>query len=247
MNTPRHTPTPAAAAIRVHPGSSVVELRISRERRAFTLIELLVVIAVIAVIAALILPVGASIRNKATLKKAQTELEQIAFAIDAYKEKLGYYPPENPISATTNTLYFELLGSKLVNNGAEYESLDGTARIANTDDAFADAFGSVAGKPVVRSIANVTRDVNADDASRARSFLTQLRPAQSFELVPKIRLLACSVLWRPDNSANPWHYRSASATNNTDGYDLWVNILVGGKTNRISNWSKQPQIVNDLF
>ena len=42
---------------------------------------------------------------------------------------------------------------------------------------------------------------------------------------------------------SPWSYvaktSTHSPTNNPDTYDLWVDIKVsGGKTNRISNWSK---------
>ena len=43
---------------------------------------------------------------------------------------------------------------------------------------------------------------------------------------------------------NPWRYNSSSPTNNPNSYDLWVDVLIGGKTNRFSNWSRQPTIVN---
>jgi hypothetical protein len=36
---------------------------------------------------------------------------------------------------------------------------------------------------------------------------------------------------------NPWRYNSVSPVNNPKSYDLWVDILIGGKTNRICNWS----------
>jgi hypothetical protein len=42
---------------------------------------------------------------------------------------------------------------------------------------------------------------------------------------------------------NVIRYVSSSPTNNASTYDLWVDVLVGGKTNRISNWSKDPQLV----
>ena len=40
---------------------------------------------------------------------------------------------------------------------------------------------------------------------------------------------------------NPWHYNSANPTNNPDSYDLWIDVIWGGKTNRVNNWSKDPQ------
>jgi prepilin-type N-terminal cleavage/methylation domain-containing protein len=224
----------------------------SRSSAAFTLIELLVVIAVIGVLAALILPVGATMKRNATIKKAQAELQQTATAIEAYKEKQGFYPPENPIDATTNALYYELLGARAEGIGLNRSivTLDGSARIPDTDTAFITAFGRVGAKPAVGGFANCTRGLNADDAPTAKSFLTQLRPAQWVEIQRQtivFRLLTCSVRWSPDNSPNPWHYRAASATNNAGSFDLWINIFLGGKTNRISNWNPQPQIVNDTY
>jgi prepilin-type N-terminal cleavage/methylation domain-containing protein len=224
---------------------------------AFTLIELLVVIAIIGILAGLMLPVGARIKQTAQRKKAQAELEQVAFAIETYKDKLGHYPPDtppppaNPNWPRINPLYFELMGTKLVNNGTEFETLDGAARIAV--GSVAATFGSG-----VSGFVNCTRAANADDAPEARSFLSQLKPTQYGETTPGsgIRLLVCSVRWPEKHDfqpipaqagLNPWRYISSNPTNNPGSYDLWVDILVGGKTNRISNWSKQPQIVNRVF
>ncbi|MEI9963171.1 MAG: hypothetical protein WDM76_19275 [Limisphaerales bacterium] len=63
-----------------------------------------------------------------------------------------------------------------------------------------------------------------------------------------VKLLVCTVNdpnYKPlgQLDVNPWRYNSANPTNNPGSFDLWVDILVRGKTNRISNWSKQPQIV----
>src|SRR6266498_367337 len=74
--------------------------RVTRHATAFTLIELLVVIAIIAILAALIFPAAAAIKRRATLTKVQTEMKQVATAIDFYKEKLSFYPPDNPTPVT---------------------------------------------------------------------------------------------------------------------------------------------------
>ena len=42
---------------------------------------------------------------------------------------------------------------------------------------------------------------------------------------------------------NPWRYNSSHPTHNQATYDLWVDVIVDGKTNRISNWSDKPDIV----
>ncbi len=54
------------------------------ERRGFTLIELLVVIAIIAILAAILFPVFARAREKARQATCQSNLKQIALAIQMY-------------------------------------------------------------------------------------------------------------------------------------------------------------------
>lgn len=225
-------------------------------RAAFTLIELLVVIAIIAVVAGLILPLSAAIKARAIRSKAQAELEQISLAIEAYKDHYGQYPPDNPGNPVTNSLYFELLGTRYLPDTRVYETLDGTVRIRDTDAAFGAVFGTVNGRPAVRGFLNTTRATDPDDAARARSFLTQLKPGHYREVTlggQTVRLLTCSVNW-PDThpyqpiptapGVNPWRYVSQNPTNNPGGFDLWVDVLIGGKTNRISNWSQKVQIVS---
>ncbi|HPY29447.1 MAG TPA: type II secretion system protein [Verrucomicrobiota bacterium] len=223
-----------------------------RPPTAFTLIELLVVIAIIGVLAGLMLPVGGRIKQTAQRNKARAELEQIAFAIETYKEKLGHYPPDAPNSPNRpriNPLFFELLGTKLV--GGTYETLDGSGRIPTNN--VASTFGTG-----VNGFINCTRAADADDAPAAQPFLRQLKPTQYGGITPgsDICVLTCSIRW-PDNHAfqpipaqkglNPWRYVVTNPTNNPGAFDLWVDILVGGKTNRISNWSPQPQIVNNVY
>jgi hypothetical protein len=43
---------------------------------------------------------------------------------------------------------------------------------------------------------------------------------------------------------NPIRYNSSSPTNNPNSYDLWIDVVIDGKTNRISNWSKERVIVS---
>jgi hypothetical protein len=37
------------------------------------------------------------------------------------------------------------------------------------------------------------------------------------------------------------NYVSSNPKHNTHTYDLWIDVVVGGKTNRISNWSNEPE------
>ena len=43
---------------------------------------------------------------------------------------------------------------------------------------------------------------------------------------------------------NPICYLSSNPTNNPNAYDLWVDVIIGGVTNRISNWSAEPQVIH---
>jgi len=212
----------------------------TRKQSAFTLIELLVVIAIIGILAALTFPTVTSIKENATRRKVKAELHQVQTAIDSYHAKFGFYPPDNPCSVLTNQLYFELLG--VVLNANTFETLDGSARILDTVTDFQTVFGQSVG-PCVRGFVNVSKGAGSDDAVSATAFLKGLKPNQYGEIKPNVRVLTCSVT-SADDSINPWRYNSSSPTNNSGSYDLWVDISIAGKTNRISNWSEQPQIVN---
>ena len=209
-------------------------------RRAFTLVEMLVVIAVIATLAAMIFPAFSRIKINAAKQKAQTELKLVASAITDYKHQYGHYPPDNPTNVAVNGLYFELLGT--VQKGANFETQNGDARILATT--VASTFGQ-------GGFVNCTKGGGDDNVQAAKKFLVELKPAQYGEIAPGIRLLACSVSWPEkfgDGAAgvrtlNPWRYVSSNPTNNPGQFDLWVDIIVGKQTNRISNWSDQPLIV----
>ena len=65
-----------------------------RSRRAFTLVELLTVIVIIGILAGLV--TAAAIRVQSSVKKAAhaLELKQLDMALQAYKERLGDFPPD---------------------------------------------------------------------------------------------------------------------------------------------------------
>ena len=57
---------------------------------------------------------------------------------------------------------------------------------------------------------------------------------------PATGLPLSSITSQPVNTIR---YVSSNPTNNPNSYDLWVDVLIGGKTNRISNWNKDSEIV----
>ncbi len=42
----------------------------------------------------------------------------------------------------------------------------------------------------------------------------------------------------PNGDYNPWRYISSNALHNPDGFDLWAEVVVGGKTVVIGNWKE---------
>jgi prepilin-type N-terminal cleavage/methylation domain-containing protein len=218
-------------------------------RRAFTLIELLIVISIIAILAAMLIPAFSMVKVIGMRKKAKAELEQVAMAIDSYKDKLGHYPPDNPGDPIVNPLFYELRGTKQTTTG--YETLDGGERIPSS--AMATVFDTPAGRGI-GGFVNCTRAGGADDFASGQKFISSLKPGQyGFATNGGVRyaLLTTSVP-RPQYlppaapgalpELNPICYNSSSPTNNPKSYDLWVDIVVRGKTNRISNWSENPEI-----
>jgi prepilin-type N-terminal cleavage/methylation domain-containing protein len=218
--------------------------RRGRQALAFTLVELLVVIGVISILAALIFPVVRPIQRQKILNKARAELAQYQTAIEAYKTRRGHYPPDNPGQPTTNQLYYELLGTRLDNNGI-YTTLDGSAQIAA---------GTV--QPVFGAggFVNSTKG-GGEEGQGAENFLKGLKPGQVGTIALNVRLLSSTILWPVAivpvpgvPTLNPLHY-VASGTNlhNPNSYDLWIDVIVQGKTNRISNWSQDALIVSTPY
>ena len=220
--------------------------------RAFTLIELLAVIAIIATIAALIIPVTRALKRKQTVSVAQAELKQVETAIEYYKSKTGFYPPDNPGNPVVNQLYYELEGTILTNDNSVYFTLDGSTNISVIDVPAAFT-GGVAG------FANSGTSLKGtDDKPGPVCFISDLKPNQLGSITlpndHQFTVLACSQSWPLNpglaqvkngdpSGLNPWRYVSTNPTNNPGSYDLWVDVLIGGATNSISNWSQQPQLL----
>jgi prepilin-type N-terminal cleavage/methylation domain-containing protein len=225
-----------------------------RRLPAFTLIELIVVIAVIAILASLIFPIIGVLKKKRNIAVAQTQLKAIEMAIDGYKTKLGFYPPDNTNNVVTNQLYFELMGTTNNGSGATgptaFGTLDGSGYVTTTE--LVNFIGaSLPNAPT--GLANTSTRMHSDDqGAAATSFIDHLTPNQIGVIDPaghpQVKILVCTVEWPADKQPpvvagtqlNPWRYNSSHPTNNTATYDLWVDVVIGSKTNRVCNWSTQP-------
>lgn len=222
----------------------------NRRNWAFTLIELLVVIAIVGILAALIFPATKAIKEKSTRNRARGELQQVELAINSYAAKLGHFPPDNPSDTTTwvNQLYYELVGTTLVANTA-YVTSGEAGSITNNGTDFQAFFGT----PLkVGGFVNATKG-GGEDSPVAKAYLTGLKPT-TYLLVQQggVRGMVLGTTVKGpvmltdggDKTINPFRY-SISGPNrrNPESFDLWVDILIGGKTNRISNWSDSYEIV----
>jgi prepilin-type N-terminal cleavage/methylation domain-containing protein len=212
------------------------------KRAAFTLIELLVVIAIIALLAALVMPITGAVNKAKIRKKTTAEMEQLVTAIENYKAQMHVYPPDNPGNTKfINQLYYELSGTSVANG--IYTTLDSSSTIDSTT--FGAAFG-----PNVTGFINASKaGGNGDEGVTAKKYIKDLKAPQIAE-VGGAKILVASVGWTGDatlapisgTTLNPWRYNSSNPTNNPGTYDLWVDVMVAGKINRICNWSKEPLI-----
>ena len=195
--------------------------------RAFTLIELLVVIGIIGILAALITNLAGPAADKRKIARVKVELAELETVIDAYQEKLGSYPPDNRYltndgpdrpSAATNQLFYELVGATINNAQDEYTSIRGEKITSQDVDKY------------------FHRDGIANSLEAKQFFAPKANRHKA--IAGNVQVLVVPVDFRP-GEINPWHY-DASSTNrhNPDSYDLWAEVLIGGKTNIIGNWKE---------
>jgi prepilin-type N-terminal cleavage/methylation domain-containing protein len=211
----------------------------------FTLIELLVVIAIIGLLAGLILG-GAGIATvKGRIARVQSEQQALVTAIEQYKSHKGYYPPDNPNSTFLNSLFYELTGAVQTNVAGVPGFAAVTGEKLDTNNVTT-LFG-------VGGILNSSADKNepaenffgsAGKTARTGAFYISGTSGPTYTLfgVP-VPPGAPSVL-KPapgNNGVNPWNYVSSNPTNNPNHeFDLWLDVVWRGKTNRLGNWSKDP-------
>jgi prepilin-type N-terminal cleavage/methylation domain-containing protein len=211
-----------------------------RAAHAFTLIELLVVIAIIGLLAGMVVGLAHIAGSKPKIAKTQAERDQIITAIESYKAKKGFYPPDNPSNPGTNQLYYELVGT--TNNGTVFVTLSGKDSIQSP--VMLAQFG-------VASFNNSSQAAKGSDDFDVQNFHTALKDGQTKIVPPGMRILVAPVEGpveapgKPRQQTNSWRYVSSNPTNNPGSFDLWADIVVAGKTNRISNWSKDPIIIGN--
>ena len=210
--------------------------------KAFTLIELLVVIAVIAMLAGLLIGVLPRAMEKRVTARVETDLAALTMAIEYYKEKQGFYPPDNPNNVAEPPLYYELVGT--TNNGTDYYAPNGDPPLSGA--AINTAFGPTPNGPY-------NGFLNSGEAGEVKSFHKTIRENQyNWSPFPKaIPVRVLTVLANgpkyPGNpgteTTNTWRYvvgkpDGLQPVHNPSTYDLWAEVVYRGRTNVIGNWRR---------
>jgi prepilin-type N-terminal cleavage/methylation domain-containing protein len=212
-------------------------LKKTNSQSAFTLIEMLTVIVIIGLLAGLVSGLVGITGKKNKLTRTTTELNALKSAIETYKAKKGFYPPDNPLDSASNQLYYELVGC-IAQGGNTFVTLDGQDTVTKA------TLQTLPGGKVEGIVNSCVTSNKNDDGYNVEAFLKDATSTkiQTISVAGNsFKLLAVTVdgVGATPNF-NLWHYVSSHATNNPDGFDLWAEIVVAGRTNTICNWSAQP-------
>ena len=226
--------------------TSTRDMRTARpNQNGFTLIELLVVIAIIAVLAGLVIGLAAVAGKDKKQKRVRVELAKLVTLIETYKSKVGVYPPDNPSDSDRNSLLYELAGA--IRDRTDPAD---PKYITPFDDILTSEIWTVYGgidvfpAPDKAGLINAVDSQTDPDAPKVHRILTSLKPDQHATVAGQRSLVV--PVDGPNGRPNPWRYRRGDPDNPNDtkfqdmrnpgSFDLWVDIVVGGQTNRIGNW-----------
>lgn len=206
-----------------------------RHVRGFTLIELLVVIAIIALVASLVVGLAGVAGERKKISRVQVERARLVTLIEAYHSKLGVYPPQNPNlnAPEKNTLVYELAGA------IRHDDPNNNPLPPSDPNYYTTPLGNISSN-ILYSVFGIGGVINAssDDPTDIKRVLKNVKPDQVASLSPGTLSLVVPVDGPvPNGRPNPWKYATGTnAVHNPGSFDLWVQIVVRGKTNTLGNW-----------
>jgi prepilin-type N-terminal cleavage/methylation domain-containing protein len=212
--------------------------------RGFTLIELLTVITIIGILAGLSVTIVGLASRKNKEARVKGELTRLIAAIENYKDKMGFYPPDSK-KPSTNQLFYELSGT-VFNDGkfivpGRLEGLQGnTIQTAFDVEGFSNS-------------ARTKGDLKSEEEFKLSQVKTHKDLGVELLVVPVRGLptfqtergpMKLSFTATDGSVANPWLYDSSSTNrNNLNSYDLWAEVVIGKNVIRFSNWEKNPEVI----
>jgi prepilin-type N-terminal cleavage/methylation domain-containing protein len=190
---------------------------------AFTLIEMIVVITIIGLLAALLIGVYPYAHEKKIRGRVHVELKAIETIIESYKEKKGFFPPDNVVRSDRPALYYELTASDLPavpSLRAQAQTL-GITNIVNLGSEDSQNFYKNVRQSQIAQI-DSNGQILSPDAPQASG----------------LQFLAVRTRAADDGIFAFWNYDAHTDNrHNHESFDLWVDVKIGGKTVRIGNWN----------
>jgi hypothetical protein len=163
--------------------------------------------------------------------------QRLVAAISAYKESLGFYPPDHLIrkdpvvvDPVTNQLFYELYGTVYDPSTRSFTPFNSSTHLPAA---------------LVREYFNTDRFKNSAATTEAvKHFLPETETLVEVHERPEtIGLLSFSPNWEGANwdaiakmRFGSWQYNSSKPAHNPGGFDLWIEIQAPGTNIVIGNW-----------
>jgi len=233
------TPLGSAPTGCAQEGAAARLKRAALPQSAFTLIELLVVIAIMGGLAALVVGLSSVSSRKLRESRVKTELAALVSAIENYKAAVGFYPPDNTNNASLPPLYYELTGCIFTNNPSRFLTLGSYEEIT------AETYKRVFKLSGVQNSARDPLDVKFTRFTPKATQYAEINDPDDIEILvvpfpgPPTRMIAGKRQGdtRGPVMLNPWRYDASSPNrHNRQTYDLWAEVIIGGRTTIIGNW-----------
>ena len=212
----------------------------NRKSGAFTVVEMLVVISIIVLLAALV--VGGMSRAKVLKDRSRVkgDLNMLITAIDSYKNKLGFYPPDNDENPAQPPLFYELTGTVRDEKGDFLALATGEEEkvtVAQIQEAF--NVGGFANASTDRDLVfNFAKNIKANQYAELADVSGDVEvlvvPVEGTNMI-KGRVMGPDGNKVPRN-INPWRYVSKNPTRNPNSFDLWAEVKIGKNNEIIGNW-----------
>lgn len=207
---------------------------------AFTLVELLMVISIIGIVAAMVVGGVRAASGKRDESAVRAKLAKLVLAIESYKAKLGFYPPDYATNAAGATPHWNPLAYELSGVRVSAPNLLPEADPTHTlTPAMLTSYFNLSG------LANAGKNMATPPkfslnlvggSGKNADFVLDPNPPPGTP--PALFLQVPAEHPNPMVLTNVWRYRAYPADgHNPKSFDLWAEFKKSGNTtNIIGNW-----------